>query len=226
MNVRITERRSVIISAAVTTALVALAGCGLPGLEGDSGPRVKPTRSTFSAKAPAPSGKPLGPDAKVPKPPEVDGENPTEVVKAWARVAYSYDTKYDASPQDAVLRAARYFTEKKAEQEREYRRAAGADARWNEWAEHKAWMKVETQFIFDGDAPPDRPLKAHRQLTVEGKAIGRDDWKGQGPRVQAFVTLKRGEKGKPWRISELHLIPAAAVPSTQAGDTDESSESP
>ncbi|MEU7486826.1 hypothetical protein [Streptomyces sp. NPDC042319] len=200
------------LAAAVAVSLTALAGCGLPGLERPE-QKVKPTEPSFAEKAPLPSAKPLGPDAKVPEAPKPDRSDATAVAEAWALVAYSYDTKYDMSPHDAILRAIPYLTSKKAKDERSYHPAAGAGNEWNTWAKHKAWTKVKLHLEVDGDAPADTPTKAHRQISVAGTATGRDGWKGVGPRVQAFVTLVRTNKKADWQVSRVDAVPAAIVPS-------------
>ncbi|WP_346098647.1 hypothetical protein [Streptomyces olivaceiscleroticus] len=200
------------LAATVAVSLAGLAGCGLPGLERPE-QKVKPTQPTFAEKAPLPSASPLGPDAHVPEPPVPNRHDATAVAKAWALVAYSYDTKYDVSPHDAILRAVPYLTSKKAKDERSYRPAAGAGNEWNTWAKHKAWTTVKLHLEVDGDAPADTPTKAHRQISVSGTATGRDDWKGVGPRVQAFVTLVRTNTKGDWQVSRVDAVPAAVVPS-------------
>ncbi|WP_051722646.1 hypothetical protein [Streptomyces albus] len=222
-----TRAGSAAVSATVSAAaLIALAGCGLPGLGGGSSeptPKVSPEAS-FTAKAPVPSGKPLGPGAKVPSPPDADFGDPTSVATAWAVTAYSHDTAYDAGPHDAVLRAARYATEKLAAAEREHRPAAGAGGQWLLWAEHKAWTTVKTSLETDGDAPSDTATTAWRQIAVTGKARGRDGWSGPGPRLHAFVQLVRDGRGDPWRVSKVNVVEAATVPSQQTTASPDRSE--
>ncbi|MER7399675.1 hypothetical protein ABT381_29665 [Streptomyces sp. NPDC000151] len=200
------------LATAVAASLCVLAGCGLPGLDRPE-PKAKPTQPSFAEKAPLPSAKPLGPDAHVPEEPKPDRRDATAVAKAWALVAYSYDTKYDMSPHDAILRAVPYLTGKKAKEERGYHPAAGAGNEWNTWAKHKAWTKVKLHLEVDGDAPADTSTKAHRQISVSGTATGRDEWRGVGPRVQAFVTLVRSDAKGDWQVSRVDAVPAAAVPS-------------
>ncbi|MFI0817282.1 hypothetical protein ACH4TX_12355 [Streptomyces sp. NPDC021098] len=213
MSAPVTTRHIVASTVAGAVAAVLLSGCGLPGLDSGSEPEASPSKATFVPKAPVPSGKSLGPDAHVPDPPRPDGKDATEVAKAWAVVAYGYDTKYDTSPHDAVLRASPYFTKKKAAEEREYSPAAGSGEQWNNWAAHKAWTKATVTLQVDGDSPPDKKTVVWRQLAIVGTAYGRDGWKGKGARVQAFVKLVRSDGAEPWRISMVNAIPEAAVPS-------------
>ncbi|MET7761878.1 hypothetical protein ABZS71_07525 [Streptomyces sp. NPDC005393] len=219
MSASVSTKQAIASVIGVAAAIVTLAGCGLPGLDSDSAPKTSSPSPSFVEKAPVPSAKPLGPDARVPDRPKVDWNNPSEVAQAWAVVAYGYDTKYDSSPHDAVLRAAPYYTKNKAAQEREYHPAAGSGEQWNTWAKHNAWTKAKATLEVDGDSPPDKPKEAHRQLTIVGIAHGRDGWKSKGPRLQAFVKLVRSGEGEPWRISEVNAISEAAVPSAPPSES-------
>ncbi|WP_369233926.1 hypothetical protein AB5J56_19040 [Streptomyces sp. R21] len=194
--------------------LVALTGCGLQDQRvsgaGGSSPSAAPS---VAPKAPVPSGKPLGADAHVPSPKGVDATDATAVAKAWAQTAYGYDTKYDTSPHDAVLRSARWFTASKAADERSYHPASGAGDDWNTWADHKAWTTVSVSYDDDGDGPTDTPARAYRALFVDGEAHGRDGWTGTGPRANVYLTLTRSGKGEPWRVSQVTTVEAAVPPS-------------
>lgn len=194
--------------------LVALTGCGLKDHRGSAGAAgSSPSAPSVEPKAPLPSGKPLGADAQVPRPTGVQATDATAVSKAWTEVAYGYDTKYDSSPHDAVLRSARWFTAKKAADERSYHPASGAGEAWTTWADHKAWTTASVTFDDDGDGPTDTASLAYRALFVDGKAHGRDGWTGTGPRANVFLTLTRSGKGKPWRISQVTTVDAAVPPS-------------
>jgi hypothetical protein len=197
------------------TGLVALTGCGLrdhgesvgvPGSSPSAVPSVAP-------KAPLPSGRPLGADARVPRPTGVDGTDATEVSEAWAQVAYGYDTKYDSGPHDALLRSARWFTAKKAAAERSYHPASGAGNDWNTWAGHHAWTTVDVTADDDGDGPTDTAVLAYRALFVEGTAHGRDGWTGTGPRANVYLKLTRTGPGRPWHVDEVTTVEAAVPPS-------------
>jgi hypothetical protein len=209
------------------TGLWALTGCGLrdhresvgaPGSSPSAVPSVAP-------KAPLPSGKPLGADAMVPSPSGVDGTDATEVSEAWAEMAYGYDTKYDSSTHDAVLRSARWFTAKKAAAERSYRPASGAGNDWNTWAGHQAWTTVDVTSDDDGDGPVDTAVLAYRALFVEGTAHGRDGWTGTGPRANVFLTLRRAGSGQPWHVDAVTAVEAATPLSPPASSSPSSSPS-
>ncbi|MFI6490707.1 hypothetical protein [Streptomyces sp. NPDC050564] len=209
------------------TGLLALTGCGLqdhrdsvgvPGSSPSAVPSVAP-------KAPLPSGRPLGADARVPSPSGVDGTDATEVSEAWAEVAYGYDTKYDSGPHDAVLRSARWFTAKKAAAERSYRPASGAGNDWNTWAGHKAWTTVDVTADDDGDGPVDTAVLAYRALFVEGTAHGRDGWTGTGPRANVYLKLTRAGRGQPWHVDEVTAVEAAVPPSPSSSSRSPSSAS-
>ncbi|MGW7277387.1 hypothetical protein ACWGIV_03545 [Streptomyces sp. NPDC054844] len=217
-----TRNRAVAVLLTSATGLALLAGCGLhdyregpPGGDGGTGPAA----SSFTPKAPLPSGKPLDADARVPSPSPVDESDATAVAEAWAEIAYSHDTAYDISPHDAALRAARFLTPDRAAVLREYRPVSGPGDQWNTWADHRAWTTVEVEADLDGDAPPDAPREAHRGLFVEGEAHGRDGWRGEGPQVNAFVKLTRVGPGRPWQVADVTVVEAAVPPSASPSDT-------
>lgn len=209
--------RAVAALAAAVVAAVVLTGCGLKDYRdvSASGPSASAAPSV-EPKAPLPAGSPLGADAHVPRMPRVDTSDATVLSEAWAKVAYGYDTKYDTGPHDALLRSARWFTAKKAAEERGYRAAAGAGDDWNTWAGHRAWTTAAVTVDDDGDAPADTRTLAYRALFVEGTAHGRDGWTGTGPRANVFLKLVRSGAGSPWRIAEVTTVDAATPPSPTA----------
>ncbi|MEU9520389.1 hypothetical protein [Streptomyces sp. NPDC048224] len=206
--------RSATGALAVVTGLALLCGCGLSdhretgsgsGGTGSAQPSVAP-------KAPVPPGKPLGPDAHVPDTGVVDEDDATAVSEAWAETTYGYDTAYDTSPQDAVLRGVRWCTERKAAAERQYRPASGPGNEWTTWAGHRAWTTVDVSSELEDDAPPDGERIAYRSLVVSGTAHGRDGWEGAGPRLNAYVKLVRAGVGDPWRVDDVTVVEAARPP--------------
>jgi hypothetical protein len=209
----------------VVTGLALLSGCGLPDhrVDGAGEGGSAPADRSFAPKAPVPSGKPLGADAHVPHPGVVDDNDATAVAKAWAEVAYGYDTKYDTSPHDAELRASRWLTERKAAAERTYQAASGPGNDWNTWAEHRAWTTVTVGSELEDDAPKDSEQVAYRSLVIEGTAHGRDGWTGTGPRLNAYVKLVRSAVGEPWRVDDVTVVEAAAPPSPEQSSTSASS---
>lgn len=209
-------RRTMAGLLASATGLVLLAGCGLPDHRQSStgqGGGSASAQPSIAPKAPVPSGKPLGPDAQVPDPGAVDDSDPTSVSKVWAEMTYSYDTKYDTSPHDAVLRAVRWCSKRKAAAERSYQAAGGPGAEWNTWAQHRAWTTVTVSIELEDDSPQDTEKVAHRSLVVEGKAHGRDGWTGHGPRLTAYTKLVRSAVGEPWRVDDVIVVEAVAPPS-------------
>lgn len=209
------RRRGAALLLTAVTSLALLSGCGLPDLRDDpagQGDSASPQPS-IAPKAPVPPGKPLGPDAHVPTPRVVDDNDATAVSKAWAEVTYGYDTKYDTSPHDAVLRAARWLTERRIAAERDYRPASGSGSEWNTWAAHRAWTTVTVGVELEDDAPRDGETTAYRSLVVAGTAHGRDGWTGDGPRLNAYVKLVRTAVGAPWRVDDATVVEAATPPS-------------
>ncbi|MFM9807656.1 hypothetical protein ACKI1J_08010 [Streptomyces scabiei] len=171
---------------------------------------------SIAPKAPVPSGKPLGLDAHVPVQKAVDDNDATAVSHAWAELAYSYDTKYDASPHDALLRATRWCTKRRAAIERSYRAASGPGEDWNVWSRHQAWTTVTVSVELEDDAPKDGARVAYRNLVVEGKARGRDGWNGRGPRLNAYLKLVRSASGEAWRVNDVNVVEAADPPSPES----------
>ncbi|MFY1636172.1 hypothetical protein ACN27F_23340 [Solwaraspora sp. WMMB335] len=150
---------------------------------------------------PYPTARTPAPDARVPTVGAVDLADPTAVATAWAIHAYSYDTLYDATPHNAVLRATRYLTPEAAAVEHSYMPYAAPGARWNAWAAHEAWTSVQVT-VGNEPHPPDTGTTAYRQLIVEGIAHGRDGWTGPGPHVVLFFTLDR-DLWTGWLVAEV-----------------------
>ncbi|MFF2025445.1 hypothetical protein ACFVW2_27040 [Streptomyces sp. NPDC058171] len=217
-SVRAGRRCAAVLLAAVTGSAL-LAGCALPDQRVDGEQRdgkqsdgSASAEASFTPKVPVPSGKPLGADARVPRPKKVDERDAGAVSKAWAETAYGYDTAYDASPYDAKLRAARWLTDRRRATEREYRPAGAPGPEWTTWAGHRAWTTVDVSSELEDDAPRDSRSLAYRSLVVKGTAHGRDGWKGTGPRLNAYVKLVRSANGKQWRVDDVTVVEAATAP--------------
>ncbi|MGW1004951.1 hypothetical protein [Streptomyces sp. NPDC002520] len=226
-GVRAGHRSATALLTAVA-GLTLLAGCGLPDHRVDDarpGGSASATPS-FVPKAPLPSGKALGPDAHIADPGGVKGTDAGAVAKAWAELAYNYDTKYDSGPHDAVLRASRWLTEREAKAESRYRPESGPGYQWITWAKHRAWTTVTVTSELEDDAPVDSDTVAYRSLVVEGRAHGRDGWSGTGPRLNAYVKLVRSTVGTPWRVDDVTVVEAAIPPSrdTSSAPADSSSD--
>ncbi|KFG09743.1 MULTISPECIES: hypothetical protein [Streptomyces] len=213
-------RRACAAVLATVTGVAVLAACGLEDHRETAGGGTATSAPPFTPKAPLPSGRPLGPDAHVPRPTGVDGTDATAVAEAWVQVAYGHDTKYDTGPRDAVLRSARWFTAARAKAERSYRPASGAGEQWNSWAAHEAWTTVDVEADDDGDAPADSARDAYRALFVDGTAHGRDGWTGTGPQATVYVKLVRPGKGEPWRVDGVRTVEAAvSAPDPSGSDS-------
>jgi hypothetical protein len=200
------------------TGVLALTGCGLRdhrdvvGVPGSS-PSTVPS---MAPKAPLPSGRPSGADARLPNPSGVDGMDTAEVSEAWAEMAYGYDTRDDCGPRDAVPRSARWFTAAGAAAERSYHPANGAGDEWNTWAGRRAWTMVDVTADDNADGPADSAVLAHRAFSVEGTANGRDGWTGMGPRANVCLKLTRAGDGRPRQGAEATIMEAAAPPPLSA----------
>ncbi|WP_431679097.1 hypothetical protein [Kitasatospora sp. KL5] len=201
-------------AAAGAVLLLGCVACGAPpdpfGVR--SQPRATasdavPSADPPSVAAPLPSGRPLGPDSPITPPPAGGRQDPTAVALAWAATAYGYDTAYDISPHDALLRAAAagLLDDRLAGQEREYAPRAGAGADWLGWSRHRAWTEAGA-VLGTEEHSPDTERSAQRQLLVDGTAHGRDGWNGPGPKAAVFLTLERGADGH-WRISQIESTP-------------------
>ncbi|MFG2882160.1 hypothetical protein ACGFYV_07510 [Streptomyces sp. NPDC048297] len=226
-GVRAGHRSATALLTAVA-GLALLTGCALPDhRDADAKPGGSASATpSFVPKAPVPSGKALGPDAHVTDPGGVKGTDAGAVAKAWAEMAYNYDTAYDSSPHDAVLRASRWLTERGAKAESRYRPESGPGNEWNTWAKHHAWTAVTVTSELEDDAPVDSDTVAYRSLVVEGTAHGRDGWSGTGPRLNAYVKLVRSTVGEPWRVDDVTVVEAVAPPSrdTSSAPTDSPSD--
>ncbi|THA70660.1 hypothetical protein E6P78_08735 [Streptomyces sp. A0958] len=206
-----TRLRTTAVAFAVAVTLV-LAGCAR-SKDGDAAPTSPASPSAPLVKVPAASSQPLDADAHVPRPRQVDEHDAGAVALAWAELSYGYDTAYDAHPHAARLRAARYLTPEKADLAKSYSPVSGPGAQWNAWASHRAWTEAHAALADpDEDAEPDTATRAHRAVSVDGTAHGRDGWKGPGPRLHAYLTLARTGKDAPWRIRETDIVEAATPP--------------
>lgn len=201
---------------ATVTGVAVLAACGLEDHRETAGGGTATSAPPFTPKAPLPSGRPLGPDAHVPRPTGVDGTDATAVAEAWMQVAYGHDTKYGTGPHDAVLRSARWFTAARAKAERSYRPASGAGEQGNSWAAHEAWTTVDVE-ADDGDAPADSARDAYRALLVDGTAHDRDGWTGTGPQATVYVKRVRPGKGEPRRVDGVRTVEAAVSAPAPSG---------
>ncbi len=211
-------RRGLVLAVTAIVATSLLTGCGLRDLGDDKGSAASPlpgVSETFPLKAPPPAGKPLDAQAKVQPVPAPDPADPVAVAHAWLTTAYTYDTAYDSSPQDANLRALVYLTDQQAEAERSYRPGAASGAAWATWAEHKAWTTVEITADDEGQGPGDTPGASYRTFAVDGKAHGRDGWTGTGPQLTAVVKLVMTGPGT-WKVAGATVIPAATPPGSVA----------
>lgn len=196
-------------TAAVLIALtLALVACGGDGEGAEAGPASG--SPTPSAKAPAPSPRSQDADAHLPRARKVNEGDAGAVAVEWARIAYSYDTAYDTHPHDGALRAARYLTSEQRAVERSFTPAAGPGAQWGTWSEHGAWTTPAVALADPDEHATDSATVAYRAVSVEGKARGRDGWKGKGPRLHAYLTLTRDGASAPWRISEINAVEAAS----------------
>jgi hypothetical protein len=207
-------RRSAVLLCTAVAGLALLSGCAVPDLRepGTGAGGAEPRESSLAPKAPLPAGKPLDSDARVPDPGVVDEDDATAVAEAWAEVTYGYDTAYDTSPHDAVLRGLRWCTERRSAAEKKYRPAAGSGHEWSTWAEHRAWTTPDVTIETVDDSPPDGETIAYRSLVVEATAQGRDGWTGTGPRLNAYVKLVRAAVGKPWQVDDATVVEAVAPP--------------
>ncbi|MFG2405353.1 hypothetical protein ACGFR8_13645 [Streptomyces brevispora] len=203
--------RTTAVAVAVTSMLAGCAGSG-----DDAAPASPASTAPPLVKAPAASSQPLDADAHVPRPRQIDERDASAVALAWAELSYGYDTAYDAHPHVARLRAARYLTPEKAAMARSYSPASGPGAQWSVWASHRAWTQAHAALADpDEEAEPDTGTRAYRVVSVDGTAHGRDGWKGQGPRLHAYLTLTRTTKDTPWRVSETDIAEAVTPPSNR-----------
>jgi hypothetical protein len=207
------RRRWAAVAGAVVLALTC-AACTSTGAAGSRAPAVGPAVSArpgaASAQPVIPSGQPYPPgrsldaEAHVPRLGDVDERDPTAVAKAWATLAYSYDTGFDSTPHDAALRAARYLTDDLAAELRRTTPYAAPGAEWNIWAWHSAWTTVAIG-MGNEPRPPDTAGTAYRQLVVRGTARAKGGWTGVGPHASVYLTLVRTVGV--WRIAELRAYP-------------------
>lgn len=169
--------------AGLIVAATMLAGCAHLA-------RTKPTQP--SSSSPALSASPY-PSSTVSGAPPVPGSSPaaTTSVDAAALAAVkaieASDTRLDADPNDTVKRASAWLTPAFGQRVRAYPPVAAPGAVWNQWAAHRAYVKVTTSLAAD-DHPVDGAAVAYRQVVAVLHPIGRDGWIGPVQTVVVFVT--------------------------------------
>jgi len=207
-------RRRLAAAAAVTAA--AVAGCGGSPAEVTAAaatPSAGPT-ATWSTPAPAsPQPTPTssqtdaGPRGPVrggaPDPAGVDRSSPDSVGAAFVQLAWTSDTRVDASPAQATRRAAALAVPELAAELRQAdgRRPSGD---WTTWTTRKAWTQVTLTPNLDTGRPTDTATRAVRgwQARVVPRA---NSWTGSTQTFVVFVVLTRPTSADGWSVADLEV---------------------
>ncbi|WP_131784467.1 hypothetical protein [Protofrankia symbiont of Coriaria ruscifolia] len=112
---------------------------------------------------------------------------------AFATAIHTVDTAVDAGPGAAYYRARPYIT---ARLSRPINGVA-VDARWEQWAAHRATTTVTTT-VLAVEAPPDSLVDAHRAVRVTVTPHGTDGWTGPAETRIVFCQLAADSGG--WRV--------------------------
>ncbi|GEM_PF-6585424 len=204
-------------SAACAVAVL-LAGCAVerPSVPAEtsssSSPRSAGTtspRSSSTALLTAPNAVPSG-RTGFPRGGEVRGvkdDDPESVAAAVAQTTFRYDTAFDASPQDAARRAARWMTPEAAA--RVSALTAGGGAWWLTLSANHGWTSTTVRPDTEPPPPVSNASTARRVfVTVTAHAANGATLPGQAWVV--VVALSQAPDGR-WRASQVLSQPEGAV---------------
>ncbi|SDI76692.1 hypothetical protein [Nonomuraea jiangxiensis] len=188
-----------VLTAVVTTAALALAGCVAT--------EPATTASTPVPEAPAPPPSAVATTAtREPAaldPGTIDQRDADAVSAAVLTAMWSIDTTTDRDQRDAVLRAAGWLTPAYLADLRTGPQV-GTDAAWAAWAAQRAHTRPAITAGHDA-RPPDTATHADRQWQLTVTPIGADGRPGRPLTMTAFVALQRRQRSAPWRVSAVTL---------------------
>lgn len=144
------------------------------------------------------------PAGGLPRPSQVNSQNPSAIAATVAAVTYRHDTTIDNSPSDAQLRAKPWLTPALAAQ-LAGGPVAAPGAEWNTWVQHRAYTTATAVDATEDGAPPDTATRADRTIAVTVTPVGRDRWRGTPQQYALFITLTRSSAKAPWLVSQLQV---------------------
>lgn len=160
-------------------------------------PHTSPTPQTL------PGGRPGTPRGGIPEAGAIDRADPDAVGAAFVRLAWTSDTRLDATPMDAGRRAAALAVPALARSLRTASPAAAPGAEWESWRRHHAYTRVQLQPNHDSGAPADTPTDADRSWKVTITPLGDHRWKGTPRTLVVYLALTRS--GSTWAVSDLKV---------------------
>lgn len=150
-----------------------------------------------------PSGRPGTPRGGIPTVGTLDRTDPDAVGAAFVRLAWTSDTRLDATPMDAGRRAAALAVPALARSLRTADPAAAPGAEWESWRRHHAYTRVQLQPNHDSGAPADTATDADRSWKVTVAPLGDHRWKGIPRTLVVYLALTRS--GSSWAVSDLKV---------------------
>lgn len=204
--------------AALSALCLALAACGgddpapVSPTDDESGTYSSSSSTSTSTRSPAPpktvhphdpsstttsSGPPRG---GLVSPSKVTDTDAGEVADAYVRTIFTFDTRSDASLEDAQRRAKRWMTPDLAAPLASEDSAAPSDANgWQRLAGDDTWTKVTTKDVSVAD--PTKGIATERLLEVTTTT----NTKGKPAKEKTTVslTLERETESAAWRVSEM-----------------------
>lgn len=203
MTPQIRARRAV---AAVLLTLTAATGCSSSPSDERSQPSDVVTTSPQVTQASIDSGAPapVGQDLVATGP--VDRTDPDSTGDALARVAALWDTRTDAGPADAVLRAGDLVGEALLA-EYATNRTERPPLSWREPGAHGAHLQVEVtpgaHTDYEGQLVPDSPTTVWRTYTLSATWVGEDGWTSEPVPLTVRTQLRKTENR--WTAAQLTI---------------------
>lgn len=165
-------------------------------------PDASPPGPTSSAATTTPA--PISPTIKAtPQPeiqvPHVDLSEPGDVAATYATFLYTYDTRTDTGPSDALARIFHLCDDRLTTELAQVSSSGGAD--WLELARHQGYTEVSVTPI-EMNAPPATQTMQWFDYEVTITWLGRDGW--TGPTTTTIVSLQTTKQDDgTWLITDV-----------------------
>lgn len=210
-----THRAYLSRGAALAAAAAILAACGAdpapPATSTTQAPATSSTTprpessqssssGTSAGRPTAPTGRKGTPRGGLVDPKTVDETSASDVAQAYARTAWTIDTRIDKSHADAQRRAQPWLD---AQLAKELTQPLPIGTGWADLVKTKAWTTAKTEDVSpDGSAPTGLTATRVIQTTVttktaSGKTIGKPE------AITVLLDLTRTSDDKPWRVTKI-----------------------
>lgn len=133
-------------------------------------------------------------------PKKVKDTDAGEVADAYVRSVFTFDTRSDASLEDAQRRATRWMAPDLAAPLSDEGGAAPSDANgWQRLAGDDTWTKVSTKDVSAADPTKGVATERLLEVTITTNTKG----KPAKEKTTVSLTLERASESEPWRVSQM-----------------------